>query len=158
MPDTDAPKIESWVKTLSTTVGAPNSNTYLVGHSIGCQTILRYLCALEADQTFGGAVLVAPWLSLRADSPQEPGDDEVAPPWLINLPDLNIARSHLGGTVAIFSDNDYYVDSDREQPVFAQQLGAQTIMLHDRGHIFGQDGVTELPEALESILDLAGSK
>ena len=41
MPDTDHPKIESWVNKLKEIV-IPDEETILIGHSIGCQAILRY--------------------------------------------------------------------------------------------------------------------
>ncbi|MCX6715781.1 MAG: NYN domain-containing protein, partial [Candidatus Taylorbacteria bacterium] len=57
MPDTEAPIIEKWVNCLSKIVGVPDSNTYFIGHSIGCQAILRYL---ETVNTLvGGAIFVA---------------------------------------------------------------------------------------------------
>ena len=43
MPDIDTPVIEKWVNKLSEVVGKPDSDTYFVGHSIGCQTIMRFL-------------------------------------------------------------------------------------------------------------------
>ena len=43
MPNPVAPEIGSWVKCLKDGVGEINENTFFVGHSIGCQTIIRYL-------------------------------------------------------------------------------------------------------------------
>ena len=42
MPDTEHPQIETWLSFLANLVGDVDENTYFVGHSIGCQTILRY--------------------------------------------------------------------------------------------------------------------
>ncbi len=36
MPDTLHPNIEAWVSYLRDLVGKPDSNTFFVGHSIGC--------------------------------------------------------------------------------------------------------------------------
>src|SRR3972149_7057895 len=58
MPTPDAPKIKSWVETLRKAVGSPDKDTYLVGHSIGCQTILRYLETLRLNERVGGVVFV----------------------------------------------------------------------------------------------------
>jgi predicted alpha/beta hydrolase family esterase len=160
MPDTDAPKIESWVKMLASTVGAPNSDTYLVGHSIGCQTILRYVAGLSIGQRVGGAVLIAPFLRLDPNGVEYADDEKaIVGPWID--PQLNLAAPRLRfihGSVAIFSDNDYWVSATYNEPRFRQELGAQTIILPNRGHFMERDGVTELPEALESILKLAGSQ
>jgi predicted alpha/beta hydrolase family esterase len=59
LPDTDHPTIENWVPALTAAVGTPDSDTYFVGHSMGCQTIARYAEGLEASQVLGGAVFVA---------------------------------------------------------------------------------------------------
>ena len=42
MPDTDNPTIDAWVEKLAHTI-IESENVYLVGHSIGAQTIMRYI-------------------------------------------------------------------------------------------------------------------
>lgn len=54
MPNTDNPKLNSWLKRLIKTVGTPDKNCYFVGHSLGCITILRYLETLKKNQEVGG--------------------------------------------------------------------------------------------------------
>ena len=61
MPNTDEPRIEEWVGFLKEHV-KPDETTYLIGHSIGCQTILRYLEQL--DTKIAGAVFVAGFFNL----------------------------------------------------------------------------------------------
>lgn len=58
MPDPHHPQIETWVATLAEAVGQPDEQTYLIGHSVGCQTIIRYLSGLANGEKIGGAVLV----------------------------------------------------------------------------------------------------
>ncbi len=43
MPNTHKPKIKEWVSFLFDLVGEPDEQTFFIGHSIGCQTIMRYL-------------------------------------------------------------------------------------------------------------------
>lgn len=43
MPNTANPNIDEWVSTLNSKVEFLNKDTYFIGHSIGCQTIMRYL-------------------------------------------------------------------------------------------------------------------
>ena len=54
MPDTDNPKIETWVKYLEQKINSDeiDENTYFVGHSVGCQTILRFLEKLHKLQYY----------------------------------------------------------------------------------------------------------
>jgi predicted alpha/beta hydrolase family esterase len=64
MPNTNKPVIEEWVNHLSEIVGEVDAQTYFVGHSVGCQTILRYL-ETQAGKKAGGCVLVAAWFKLE---------------------------------------------------------------------------------------------
>src|SRR3989344_3192006 len=64
MPEPEKPEIEAWVSKLGEIIGASDKDTILVGHSIGCQTILRYLEKLQPRALVGGVVLIAPWFSL----------------------------------------------------------------------------------------------
>ena len=43
MPDSDNPKIETWVKYLEKNIKNVDKDTFFIGHSIGCQTIMRFL-------------------------------------------------------------------------------------------------------------------
>src|SRR5436190_1171720 len=83
MPNTDWPKIEEWVPLLGDLVVAPDENTHFVGHSIGCQTIFRYLAMLSADTKVGHVVLVAPWMHLTDEALHETEDSvSIAHPWI----------------------------------------------------------------------------
>lgn len=59
MPNAFFPKKEQWVSYLSNLIGTPDENLVLIGHSLGCITILRYLEGLPTDQKVGKIVLVA---------------------------------------------------------------------------------------------------
>ena len=43
MPRTEAPAIGAWISHLRREVGETGEAAYYVGHSIGCQTIMRHL-------------------------------------------------------------------------------------------------------------------
>ncbi len=148
MPDTDNPQINSWVNKIKEICQDSDENTYFFGHSIGCQTILRYLETLPEDVKVGKVVLIAPWLHLQGIEEEE-GAAEVAEPWLITPIDFEKVKSHANFT-CIFSDNDPYVPiSDKD--IFKENLNAQIIVEHDKGHFTEEDGVKELPSALNSI-------
>ena len=59
MPDTANPKIDSWVSKLDKQVNELDEHTFFVGHSIGCQTIMRYLERKDTKK-IGGILFVAP--------------------------------------------------------------------------------------------------
>ncbi len=148
MPNTDEPTIQEWVGHLSKIITNPNNETYVIGHSIGCQAILRYLETL--DTQIGGAVFVAGWFSLTLDNQEE---IEIAKPWLNTPMDFGLIRTNLPKSIAIFSDNDSWVPTENSE-FFAARLGSKTLMLHNKGHFSGSDGIEELPEALQSLTAL----
>ncbi|MDO8601944.1 MAG: alpha/beta fold hydrolase [bacterium] len=155
MPSPSEPRPETWVPYLASAVGKPDVNTYFVGHSIGCQTIMRYLETLPAGVRVGGAVFVAGWLKLT-DSLSDL-EKKIAQPWLTTPIDFKKIRSILPRTSAIFSPTDTWVIPENEQ-LFKDNFGAQIVRVAcpgGNGHFSGSDGVTELPEALAAILRIA---
>src|SRR3989344_3996724 len=63
MPNPKKPEIESWVEKLNKIVNF-KEDVYFIGHSIGCQTILRFIEGIEKDK-INGVVLIAPWTNLN---------------------------------------------------------------------------------------------
>ncbi|MBF8281021.1 MAG: hypothetical protein HW383_794 [Candidatus Magasanikbacteria bacterium] len=150
MPETETPKIENWVPTLAKIVGTPDENTFFVGHSIGCQTIVRYFESLPPSVKTGGAVFVAGFFKLTDLAEEE---KPIAAPWLETPIDTDKVKERTGQLVAIFSDNDHYVPV-LNADIFSKRLGAKTIIEHGRGHFTKKDGVNEVPNALETLLQM----
>jgi len=157
MPDPLKPRIEAWVKYLEKQIGIPDENTFLFGHSIGAQTILRYLETLLEDKKIGGAVFLAGWVHLTEEAYEEEEDVEIARPWLETPLDWDKIKTRANKLIGIFSDNDSLVPiTDTE--IFKSKLGAKIIIEHDKGHFSGSRGIKNLPSALESVLEIAGEK
>lgn len=152
MPNTSAPKIKSWVAHLSKIVGAPDENTFFVGHSIGCQAILRYLETLPPDKKVGGAVFVAGWFTLK--NLETKAEQRIAKPWLETPIDFKKVTRHTKKFVAILSDNDPVVPLENKK-LFETKLGARTIVQHNKGHFTADDGALKLPILLQSLLKIA---
>jgi len=149
MPETDEPKIEPWVARLKETVGELNEETYFVGHSIGCSTIMHYLENAPAYKKIGGFVFVAPWFNLPNLGTDE--EKEIAKPWLETPINFEKVLSHGGSYVALFSDDDPDVPlSDKD--LFAERLHTAIQVLHNKGHFSPDANVIELPEARDALL------
>ena len=155
MPETDTPKIESWVGKLKEVV-EPDLNTILVGHSIGCQAVVRFIETLPQGAKITGVVLIAPWMELDAKTMEEEGEDgiEIAKPWVETPINFEKVKSHIGKTVAIFSDDDPYVPIASQRDLFKKELNAEIITEHNKGHFAPSDNITELPSALNAILEM----
>jgi len=146
MPDTDEPKIGPWVSKLREVVGEIDEDTFLIGHSIGCQAIMRYLESLKGDEMFGGIVFVAGFFNLPYLKTQE--EKDIAKPWLEIPIDTERVKKHSDVFMAIFSDDDPDIPlSDKD--LFEDRLGAKIIVESGKGH-FTEN---EYPEILDNILE-----
>ena len=151
MPNPAKPKMETWIPFLSRLVGPPDTSTFFVGHSIGCQTIIRYLETLPEGVKIGGAVFVAGWYNLRNLETEE--EKRIAGPWVNTPRDDEKIRKIVNKAVAIFSDNDPFVLPENQKS-WKEKVGAEIIVEHNKGHFTESDGVVSLPSALEAVLGM----
>ncbi|MBU2566915.1 alpha/beta hydrolase [Patescibacteria group bacterium] len=150
MPETNLPKQKLWVPKIHELVGEPNKNLILIGHSIGCISILRYLESLKENQMIGGAVLVAGFTD-------DLGIEEIANYFETPI-DFEKIKSHCPKFVAINSDNDPFVPL-KHANILKAKLGAEIIIKHNMGHfsgsIEGEESCTDLPDALNAVLKIS---
>jgi predicted alpha/beta hydrolase family esterase len=151
------PEIKTWVAFLAKQVGVPNENTFFFGHSIGAQTILRYLESLPENMKVGGAVFLAGWTNLTNEAYETEEDHQIAKPWLETPLDWKKIKTHTNKFVGIFSEDDPLVPFS-ESTIFANNLGAKIIIEQNKEHFSGNGGIKELLSALESVLEIAGEK
>lgn len=152
MPNAKAPKIEAWVSHLLSVVQSPDENTFFVGHSIGCQTIMRYL--EKIDQRIGGVLFVAGFFSLKPEAFEDEEDRAVARPWLESPINFEKVRKNMGRAIAVLSDNDRFVPLENTDS-FKKNLGITPMVKSGMGHFSGSEGTKELPLVLEELLRIA---
>lgn len=154
MPEPETPVIEAWINKLQESISL-DPETILVGHSVGCQAIMRYLETRLEETRIKGIVLLAPWMKLDQTTIEEEGEEviELARPWMETPIDFDRVKTIAGNVIAIFSDNDVFVELSQKE-FFEEKLGAETILEHHKGHFGPADNISELPSALESILNL----
>ncbi len=156
MPHADHPVISEWIEFITRLVGVPDDGTTLIGHSLGCQGVLRYL---ETVGVAGGSVaktvLVAgifPMGMSPAEADMETGGDPALDPWFSQgLDPLKVKRA-AGNCTVILSDNDPYIGVDRAKAVFRATLDPRIIIEHGHGHFNEDDRVVELPSALAAVI------
>ncbi len=103
----------------------------------------------------GGAVFVAGWFTLKGL--EGAGEEKVASPWLTVPINFEKVKTTTGKFLAVLSDNDPYVPlSDAE--IFKEKLGAEVIVQEKKGHFTGDDGIFEMPIAIEKLLEIADKK
>ena len=152
MPNTTHPKIDEWVSKLDKQVEKLDSNTYFVGHSIGCQTILRYLEKKQVDK-IGGILLVAPWLELLPEATLEEDSYETAYPWLNTPIDFDKVKNKTNNITCIFSSDDYFV-SLTQKDIFKDLLDAKIVVVNNKEHISQDDNVYELDEIYDELKNI----
>jgi predicted alpha/beta hydrolase family esterase len=152
MPTPETPIIETWIKKLQEFIKV-DSETILVGHSVGCQAVMRFVETLEDEKKISGMLLLAPWMKLDQTTIEEEGEEvvELARPWMETPIDFDKVKNISNKIVAIFSDNDEFVELTQKD-FFEEKLNAQTIVEHQKGHFSPAENISELLSALESIL------
>lgn len=158
MPSPNHPKMQEWVSKLHETIKVSDENTFLIGHSIGCQTILRYLDALKGEEKIGGVVLVAGWVTLYTSAISTREEKQIAKPWIEAPFNWQNVKKRANYFTAIFSDNDKCVPLEHNKITFEINLNAKTIIEHEKGHFSGEDNIKELPSALNAVLEMSRLK
>ena len=152
MPNTANPKIQEWVLELDKQVDGLDENTYFVGHSIGCQTIMRYLENKDVKK-IGGILFVAPWLDLLPEAVSDEESFNTAKPWIDTIINFEKIKKMTDKITCIFSDNDYFVSLEQEK-IFKEQLNSKTIIVNGKGHISADDGVNKLDVIYNSLVEM----
>ena len=148
MPDTDHPVLQSWLPSFSKAAGDVGADDILIGHSVGCATVLRFLESLSHDRKVGGVVMVAGFLDDRGDSEISSFFKEA-----FNYEKIRMRSSKF---VSIHSDNDpalkpnYFKHAD----VFLSKLKAKIVIIPDGGHFSMADNCFALPEVVHEVIQL----
>ena len=148
MPHPEIPTIDDRVQVLKDQI-IPDSQTYIVAHSVGVQTAIRWLESLE-NVKIGWLLSVAWWFHLESLK-----DEEllIARPWIETHIDTEKVKQHCKQFVAIFSDNDPWVPVlDTEE--FIQRLDAEVIIEHDMDHIYWLDPQRWYPLVKDIVLGM----
>ena len=149
MPNTSEPKMNEWVNHLKKIVGKLDNETYFIGHSIGCQTIMRFLEKENYNGKIGRVIFVAGWFKL--DNLEGEEVKAIANPWINTTIDFDKVKSKLSKTLVFLSTNEPYGFVEENTKTFKDKFDAKVILEKDKGHFTEDDGVIELPEVLDEI-------
>mgnify|MGYP001110104106 CR=1 FL=1 len=137
MPDPMAPDETAWLSALQAAVGEPDGDTWFVGHSLGCITILRYLDQQPPGRPAGGVIMVSGF------SDAVPALPELEPFTRAPLDAAQLIR-HIPQRIVVASLNDEIVPPALTLRL-SQQLNAPFYGLPESGHFLDRDGFSELP-------------
>lgn len=141
MPDPSTPTIAAWTSRIAEIVGDNPGNTTLLGHSVGCQAVLRYLAELPRGAKVRGALLVAGWFGV--DKPWE-----TIRPWMDTPLDFTAVRESCPRLMVLLSDNDpFTADFAETGRAFEERLGAEVRLVPGAKHF----NAAEEPSVLEAL-------
>ena len=145
LPNKQRPKLGEWMTALGKALPRVDEETALVGHSLGCNAILRFL-KRKSVKRVGLVVLVAP-LSLKqvleSDAP-------FVAPFLRDL-DCAAARKKALRIVVLVSNDDSWSDL-KDVRMLARKLGAELRVVRGGGHLNASAGFHSFPEVLELLI------
>ncbi len=145
MPTPDKPKKDEWTKTVSDAVGEPTEEIFLVGHSLGVPAVLNYLQSVPKDKKIGGAVLTSGFIrELEPDKYRE----------IDAFVNKGFDFDHIKNVCKEFSvihgTDDTSVPFSQAEEI-SKNLACDLIPIPNGGHLNGNSGWYELPEALEAL-------
>jgi hypothetical protein len=143
-PNTSNPELEEWLATTRKPVPRfePKDDWVLVGHSLGCPTILRLLESFDDSERVKAVVLVAGFA-------KDLGISEIRN--FVNRDfDWKKIRKKAKKFIVINSDNDPFIELSEGERM-AKLLGAEFIVEHDAGHINEGSGFTKYPRLLKLL-------
>ncbi len=148
MPETANPKLKAWLPVLKEAVGIPTESTFLIGHSLGCITIMRYLEALSDNEKVGGVVFVAGFTD-------DLGFKELTNFFIAPI-DFGKIKTKASQFTAIASDDDPYVPL-KYSDILKEKLGAKVIIKHNMQHFSGpidnEESCVALPDVTNAIMN-----
>lgn len=150
MPQPQVPTVRAWVDAVLQAIGDDRTDrerTVLMGHSVGCQAVLRALAELPEGAVVRAVLGVAGWFTV----------DEPWPtllPWIQSPFDAERARRAAGRICVLLGDNDpFTADAAGTARVFGERLGAECEIIPGGRHF----NRTEEPEVLRARLKLAAA-
>ncbi len=147
MPNSANPKLEEWLNLMNKSIGVPDEQTYLVGHSLGVVTILRYLEALLGSQKVAGLVLVAGFVEHERYYKVFKNFLD----WPLDYEKIKLTVNKK--IIAVHSDNDPFIPMKNAE-MLRDNLGAELIIVPHAWHFDESDGCTELPAARDALLNM----
>lgn len=143
MPAPDRPSVPAWQFALDQHIGKPDENTFLVGHSLGCITLLHFLSRQQPER-IGGLVLAAGFADLLPALP-------VLDTYIKGAaPEFDILKKIRMPKCCIVSDNDTHVPPDLTLDM-ARRLNSPLVRIANGGHLMASDGFVRLPQAWEAL-------
>lgn len=150
MPNSANPQLVEWLPTLQDVIGEPDDELVLIGHSLGCVTIMRYLEQLKEGVQIAGVIFVAGFT-------EDLGFDELKNFFTTPI-DFEKVKNSAKHFYAIASDDDPYVPlkyADILKEKFGAEVTRMNNMKHFSGAADGESPCLNLPIIIELLQGLS---
>ena len=142
MPSPGLPKNEEWLETLRGVLEEPDDEAVLIGHSLGCATVIRYAAGLPDHVRLRALVLVSGFV--------RPLGNPATDGFFVEPFDFEAAKWQSGRIISIHSNNDPYI-APKEFKFLKEALDAEELVMPGAGHINADSGYVRLDELLDFI-------
>lgn len=149
MPHESNPQCTEWVDEITRHIEKDsNDEYYLVGHSLGVPTILRYLEQAPQWVKISGSVLIS--------GPSKKIELEKIAHFLDKPFNFEVIKNKCDKFSIIHGDDDPVVPLDHAG-FLSEQLGSDLVIVHGGKHLNGSAGFTQLPECLQELQTMFGN-
>lgn len=146
LPSPGTPEKSAWDSALAKTIGSVDEGTWIIAHSLGAITSLRYLHTCPRPWSLGGLVTVSGFTGRLPNLPEL--DDYLAED--INDEDLQQIAENIRTRICLRSDDDEVV-APHHSDELAARLNAPVTVVPGAGHFLGKDGWTSFPGLLAAM-------
>ncbi|MBE2894213.1 RBBP9/YdeN family alpha/beta hydrolase [Spirabiliibacterium falconis] len=145
MPNSHAPHFEQWLRTLEQEI-ILDHDTILVGHSLGCISLLQYLQANKNVTSVVGVVFVSGFCQSVTGLSEL---DE----FCVKALNFDFLKQQILYKAVVSARDDTIVPWQYSEHL-AEKLGADFYLFNSGGHFLDREGFTHLPVAFELVLKI----
>lgn len=150
MPGFDNPDCSKWVAEIKRQVEQDHDDEiYLIGHSLGSISILKYLEVTSKNFLVSGTILVS--------TPIKKTDIRNLDSFFEHPLDFKLIKSNCKAFCVIHGTDDTYAPFAQGKEL-SEILNCSLITIPNGGHLSGQEGWYSLPPCLDSLLEMMDSR
>lgn len=143
MPNPNSPVAAEWDDHLEKKIKIRDENTYFIGHSLGCITLLRYLQKQPINIKIGGAILVSGFIERLPNYP-------ILDSFIKSDLDMEMLTKMVQNRCVVSAPNDTIV-AYKYSCELAKQFDAKLITVENGGHFIGQESFFEFPQLYDEF-------
>lgn len=144
MPTPEGQELENWLAAFHKQVGAIDSSTIVVGHSVGATFLLRLLERIKFP--IKASLFVAGLIDMIGI----PEYDKLNSSFIAGAYDWQTIKRNAGKIICLSGDNDPYVPKEQGETM-VKNLGVEQVVIEKGGHLNAESGYTEFPLLLEKL-------